>query len=402
MKIPERKSILLSALALLAITGLYWGWPTHAVSGNGAGIAPPDKIKQAAATSSTDRHIDLSDTQVKLIKVAFVDEHNFVLTRNAVGNIAFNDDKSVPVYSTYPGKIAEIFTDVGRDVKKGEPLYAVDSPDLLQAESTLISAAGVRELTTRALERAQQLFGVQGISQKDLQQAVSDQQSAEGAYKAARDAVRIFGKSEAQIDSIIASRHVDATLLVRSPISGRVVARNAAPGALTQPGTAPAPFTVADISVMWMLANVPESDVPVLRLGQAVKVSLMAYPGRVFLGKITNIGAAVDTNTHRVLVRSEIQDTKHELRSGMLANFEIQASEASRSPAVLSDGVVREGDGTMTVWSTTDRHRFFKRTVTVGLQQDGLYQILSGVMPGEMVASEGAIFLSHAYETETR
>ncbi|MDE2258946.1 MAG: efflux RND transporter periplasmic adaptor subunit, partial [Betaproteobacteria bacterium] len=153
---------------------------------------------------------------------------------------------------------------------------------------------------------------------------------------------------------------------------------------------------------MWMLANVPESDVPVLRLGQAVEVRLMAYPDRVFQGKITNIGAAVDSDTHRVLVRSEIQDTKHELRSGMLANFVIQASEASRSPAVLYDGVVREGDGTMTVWSTTDHHRFFKRTVTIGLQQDGHYQILTGVMPGEMVASEGAIFLSHAYETETR
>ncbi|MDE2259001.1 MAG: efflux RND transporter periplasmic adaptor subunit, partial [Betaproteobacteria bacterium] len=257
MKTPERKSILLFALAVLTLTGLYWGWPTHAVSGNDARVAPPEMIKQATSASATDRHIDLSDTQVKLIKVVFVDEHDFVLTRNAVGNIAFNDDKSVQVFSTYPGKITEILTDVGRDVKKGQPLYAVDSPDLLQAESTLISAAGVRELTTHALERAQQLFGIQGISQKDLQQAVSDQQSAEGAYKAARDAVRIFGKTEAQIDALIASRHVDATLLVRSPISGRVVARNAAPGALTQPGTAPAPFTVADISMMWMLANVP-------------------------------------------------------------------------------------------------------------------------------------------------
>ncbi len=402
MKMPERKAILWSAFAVVAMTGLYWGWPTHAVSGNDAETSNSGMIKQTAGASATDRHIDLSDTQIKLIKVGPVEERIFVPKRDAVGSIAFNDDKSVQVFSTYPGKITEIFTDVGRDVEKGQPLYAVDSPDLLQAESTLISAASVRELTTRALERARQLFDVQGISQKDLQQAISDQQSAEGAYKAARDAVRIFGKTEAQIDILIANRHVDATLLVRSPISGKVVTRNAAPGVLTQPGTAPAPFTVTDISVMWMLANVPESDVPVLRLGQTVEVRLMAYPDRLFQGKITNIGATVDPNTHRALVRSEVGDAKHELRSGMLANFVIRAGETKRSPAVTLDGIVREGDGTMTTWVTTDRHRFFKRTVTIGLQQDGYYQILMGVMPGEMVATEGAIFLSHAYETETR
>ena len=394
MKTPKQKLVLLSAVTLFAALASYWVWPTHAITVN--------DTNAASSASTTDQHIDLSDTQVKLIKVAIVEERSFVPKQDAMGSIAFNDDKSAQVFPTYAGKITEVFSDVGRDVEKGQPLYAVDSPDLLQAESTLISAASVRELTTRALDRARQLFEVQGISQKDLQQAVSDQQSAEGAYKAARDAVRIFGKSESQIDALIANRHIDASLLVRSPISGRVVSRNAAPGTLTQPGTAPAPFTVADISRLWMLANVPESDVPMLRTGQPVEVRLMAYPDRLFQGKITNIGAAVDPGTHRVLVRSEVQDAKHELRPGMLANFVIQAGEAKRSPAVPLDGIVREGDGTMTAWVTTDRHRFFKRTVTLGLQQDGAYQILTGLMPGEIVASEGAIFLSHAYETETR
>ena len=394
MKTPKQKLVLLSAVTLFAALASYWVWPTHAITVN--------NTNTASSASTTDQHIDLSDTQVKLIQVGVVEERNFVPKQDAMGSIAFNDDKSVQVFPTYAGKITEVFSDVGRDVEKGQPLYAVDSPDLLQAESTLISAASVRELTTRALDRARQLFEVQGISQKDLQQAISDQQSAEGAYKAARDAVRIFGKSESQIDALIANRHIDASLLVRSPISGRVVSRNAAPGTLTQPGTAPAPFTVADISLLWMLANVPESNVPMLRAGQSVEVRLMAYPDRLFQGKITNIGAAVDPGTHRVLVRSEVQDAKHELRPGMLANFVIQAGEAKRSPAVPLDGIVREGDGTMTAWVTTDRRRFFKRTVTLGLQQDGAYQILTGLMPGEIVASEGAIFLSHAYETETR
>lgn len=380
--------------ALLLAVGLYGGWPLLAGSGNGTADKPAPPAVQEG-------HLDLTDSQVGQIRVQTVEMRDFTPKQDAVGNIAFNDDRTVPVFPTYPGKITEISTDVGQDVKKGDPLFAVDSPDLLQAESTLIAAAGVRDLTARALERAQQLFAVEGIAKKDLQQAVSDQQSAEGAYQAARDAVRIFGKPEAQIDRIIAERRVDAALWVHSPISGRITARSAAPGVLAQPGTLPAPFTVADISLMWMVANVPETDLPALRLGQPVEVTLMAYPGQVFSGKITLIGASVDPNTHRALVRSEIRDPKHVLRPGMLANFVIYAGAVQHSPAVPVDSVVRENDGSMTVWVTENRHRFFKRTVTLGLQQDGWNQIVQGLQPKEMIATEGAVFLSHAYDTET-
>ena len=95
-----------------------------------------------------------------------------------------------------------------------------------------------------------------------------------------------------------------------------------------QPGNAPAPYTVADIDTMWMLANVAETDSPAFRVGQQVKVTVTAFPGRVFDGKITTIGATVDPNTRRVLVRSEISDPQHELRSGMFANFVISVGAA--------------------------------------------------------------------------
>lgn len=398
MKTPYRKAAWAGSVAVLAAAGLYLSLPMRAfpesqAPGNGH-AARPKTVEQA--------FIDLPGTADGQIKVAVVGVAEFAASSDAVGSIAFNDDKTVPVFPSYQGKISGIFTDVGQDVQQGQPLYAIDSPDLLQAESTLIAAAGVRDLTARALERAQQLYGVQGIAEKDLQQAISDQQGAEGAYKAARDAVRIFGKTDAQIDQVILQRHVDATLLVRSPIAGRVVGRSAAPGVLAQPGTPPAPFTVADISTVWMMANVSESDAPALHLGQPVQISLMAYPGRLFQGRVTNIGATVDPNTHRVAVRSEIRDAKHELRPGMLANFMIQTGKPSPSPAVSPDSIVREGDGTMTVWVTQDGHRFFRRTVSLGLQQDRKYQILSGIQPGETVATDGAIYLSHAYDAGTR
>jgi len=214
--------------------------------------------------------------------------------------------------------------------------------------------------------------------------------------RAARDAVRIFGKTDAEIDKIVAERMADPTLVVPSPISGRVTTRNAAPGLLVQPGNAPSPFTVADVSTMWMLANVAESDSPSFRVGQDVRVTVMAYPGREFSGRISTIGSTVDPTTHRVLVRSEIDDPDHELRSGMFANFLIRTGEPMRSIAVPYDGVVREGDGTMTVWVTADRRRFTQRPVKVGLLRDGYYQILEGLQPGELLATEGALFLSNA------
>jgi cobalt-zinc-cadmium efflux system membrane fusion protein len=319
-----------------------------------------------------------------------------------VGSIDFNEDMLTQVFTPYQGKIVGLFAKIGDEVQKGQTLFTIDSPDLLAADSNLIAAAGVLQLTTRNLTRLRSLYESRAVSQKDLEQAVSDQQTAEGALRAARDAVRIFGKADAEVDKIVAERMADPTLVVPSPITGRITARNAAPGLLVQPGNVPAPFTVADNSTMWMLANVAESDSPAFSLGQEVKVSVMAYPGRVFEGRITTIASTVDPTTHRVLVRSEIDDPKHELRSGMFANFVIRTGDPVRSVAVPLDGVVREGDGTMTVWITADRRRFTKRTVKTGLQQAGYYQILDGLQPGELVATEGALFLSNALTIAAR
>jgi cobalt-zinc-cadmium efflux system membrane fusion protein len=299
------------------------------------------------------------------------------------------------VFTPYAGRIIALFAEVGNDVKKGQTLFTIDSPDLLQAESTLIAAAGVLGLDTKNLQRLRDLYTSRAVSEHDVEQAASDQQTAEGNLRAARDSVRLFGKTEADIDSIVAKRSADSTLVVASPIDGRITARNAAPGLFVQPGNAPAPYTVADINTMWMVANVAEDDSPAFQVGQQVQVKIDAFPGRVFEGRITTIGATVDPNTRRVLVRSQVEDPKHELRSGMFANFVISVGDPTRSPAIPVDGVVREGDGTMTAWVTADRRRFTQRIVTIGREHDGYRQILSGVRVGELAATEGAIFLSN-------
>jgi len=412
----DKKSVLVGAALATAVLIVAFGIYLVAFSGGPSrdGPAPSTPNGQGAKGSSVKTppgapgdflaalSVELSAQEFQKFKVEPAREHDFKIQREAVGNTDFNREMSVDVFAPFPGKIITLFAKAGDDVQKGAMLFTIDSPDLVQAESTLISAAGTLSFTTRALERAKQLYEVQGVAQKDVDQAITEQQAAEGALRAARDAARIFGKTDAEMDRIVAERKVDSVLAVHSPITGRVTARNAAPGLFVQPGNAPAPYTVSDISTLWMLANVAETDFPVLHLGQEVAVDVKAYPGRLFHGKIVNIGASVDPNTRRLLVRSEVRDPKHELRPGMFATFLIHTGRAMRSTAVPFSGVVREGAGTMTVWVTTDRKRLVRRTVKVGLQQDGLHQILEGLKPGELVATDGALFLNNALTAASR
>jgi len=250
--------------------------------------------------------------------------------------------------------------------------------------------------TDSALARAKKLYADKAIDQNDYETAVANQQSAEGALRAARNAVAIFGRTPGEIDRIVAARAVDRALIVKSPIAGRITARRAAPGLLVQPGNTPAPYSVADESTMWMLADVSESDTVDIKVGEPVTASIPALPGRVFAGKVTAVGASIDPNSRRLTVRSEIKNPRHELRAGMFATFFIQTGDSVRSPGVPLAGVVREGDGTMSVWVVGgDPHVFTHRSVKIGLQQDGYDQILEGVSAGDSVAVDGAIFLSN-------
>jgi len=367
--------------------------------GQSANTNPPRGNSSATTSSPSDLAVDLSPSQLNAIKIEPVGSYEFPVEKETVGTISFADDLTVDVFPAYQGTILKAFVELGTQVQKDEPLYSIKSPDLIQAESTLIGAAATFELTTKELARAKDLYTTNvAVPQKELEQAISDQQTADGALKAARDAVRVFGKTDDEIDQMIASRKIDPALVVRSPISGRVTSFNAPPGLLVQPGSGTAPYTVANVSVKWMLANVIESDIPLFHLGQPVQVKVMAYADRVFKGKVSKIYAAVDPNTHRVTIRSEIADPKDELRPGMLANFIIRVDGPVEATAMAANGVVREPDGTMVAWVTTDRRHFVQRVVRTGLRQDGRAQILEGVQRGELVVSDGAVFLSNMLE----
>ena len=197
---------LIVIVAAIASVGKNQPSPSSVEQSNEPGLAT---VKNTPAEPES---LDLSEKQHVSIKIERVCEHTFPVEKRAVGSIDFNEDLSAQVFTPYQGKIIALFAKMGDEVRKGQTLFTIDSPDLLQAESTLIASAGVLELTVKNLERQRNLYKQNAAAQRDYEQAISDHQTAEGALKAARDAVRIFGKTDAEIDKMVADRKIDFLL----------------------------------------------------------------------------------------------------------------------------------------------------------------------------------------------
>ena len=394
-RIHQRLTALLRAAAALIATALVAAVAWLALHGTTGRAAETAAARLAAAAAPAVDTVELKPSQLQAIKVAPIGEHEFVYRKQAVGLIDFNQDMNVQVFTPYQGRIVQTYADLGDQVRKGQVLFTIESADFIAAESNLVGAAATLAQTTSALQRASKLYAAHGIDQNDYETAVANQQTAEGALKAARNALAIFGRTAAEIDHIVAKRQIEPALTVKSPISGRVTARNAAPGLLEQPGIAPAPYSVADLRTKWMVANIVESDSPLYRLGQPVQASVLAYPGRVFEGRISRLGRSLDPNTHRIVVRCEIADPHDELIPGMLANFAIRVQDPITSLAIPLNGVVRNGDGSFAAWVTTDRRRFTQRLVRLGEPLDGQYPVLAGLKRGELAVTDGAVFVSN-------
>lgn len=288
-------------------------------------------LRSVAETSpDTEATVELSADQVETIKIEQVGTYMFPNEKEEVGTISFEE-----------------------------------APNIVQDESALIGAAATFVLTSKELARARDLYASSGaVAQREMEQAVSDQQTAAAALKAARETVQADGKTDAEIDQMVAAGKID----------------------LTQ---------AADTATKWVVANVPESDLPLFRVGQTVRVTVMAYPDRVFEGSISKIYATVDPNTHRVAIRCKVTDNDDELRAGMLANFVIRYHDPLEATAIPENGVVREGDGTLSAWVTTDRRHFSQRKVKIGMLRDGRYEVIEGLQRGELAVTDGAVFLSN-------
>jgi len=363
--------------------------------GLGACGSSPDADKVpvvVASATSGPPTVELTSEQLKMISVGTVEERDFAPTTSAPGYIDFDQNSTVAVFSPYQGKIAQAFVQLGDSVAKGQPLFTVESPDLMTASSALLSAEATETANRKALDRANKLHGTQGISDQNVEVAVSAEAQSNAALQAAREALVVFGKSP---EAVLSSHKVDPLLVVRSPIAGRITARNAQPGLLVQPGTATAPFTVSENSHLWMVATAAETDSAKFHVGQTVDVTVPALPGVTLTGRIETIGAQVDPATHTVQLRSTVNDPQHLLRANMLATFAVHTGASVRALALPADGVVREGDGSMTTWVTTDGKHFTQRVIHIGLMRDGYDQIIDGLRAGERTVTKGAVFIDN-------
>lgn len=352
----------------------------------------------ATAPAEDPQKVTVDAEQAKQVHVTTTIERDFAPRVEATGRVDFDQDRLAQVTSPYAGRVRDVFVRAGASVTQGQPLFSVDSPDLTQAEGALVGAAGAREQTHVALQRAKGMAAVQANAPRDLEQAVADEQSAEGNYQAARRTLHLFGKNDAEIDQIAAGRKVDGVLRIDSPIAGVVSQRNVAPGDLLQPGTG-VPFTIGVRDSLWLVADVPENDAVQVRVGQPMTATVA---GRPIDATVSYVADSSDANTHRVTVRAVLDKRPEGIRAQMLAAIAIRTAAPERHIAVPEDAVVRESDGGMVVFTTDDGLTFTRRPVHVGEPRDGYYPVLSGLPGHGRIAAEGALFLSNALALRAR
>jgi membrane fusion protein, heavy metal efflux system len=376
----------------------------------GAALLPQPGLAQQSQKSGDT--VQVKPDQTHQLAIVAVKLHPFRSMKQAIGQIAFNEDNSTVVLTPFSGRVTRLIAKTGDVVKRGDPLFEIDSPEVVQAQTDLIAAVhGVDKarsqlaLTKRVLDRQTGLLADRATSQRELDQArndhaaaESDFKTAEGTLQAARNRLRvIIGRDEAEVGRVERERAVNPLIAVHAPIEGTVIARKVGPGQYVRSDAGEALYGISNLSTMWLKANVPENDIPLVRVGQEIEVRVNALSDRTFKARIIAIGAASDAATRRVTVRSEIPNPDGALKAEMFATFKIATGDAEPAPAVPADAVIWEGDQAV-VWVERDELVFQRRKVKAGVEQNGLVQIRDGLRPGERVVARGAIFVDNEWK----
>jgi cobalt-zinc-cadmium efflux system membrane fusion protein len=391
--------------------GLLIGLFTGMLLGKGMATASPlvDTAKPSAApVAATDQEdtTTLSIEQVHALSLGTVMDREFRPEKQTVGKIANDDDLTTPVFSLVGGHAVKLSAKPGDVVTPGSALAEIDSPDVFQAATTLMSTIPALNKARLALEqlkriaaRQQRLYDLHAIALKDLEQAQSDVRSAETDQRAAevtletaRGQLRIFGKSDAEITAIEQGATPSRIAVVHSPIAGTVVSRKIGTGQVVRPDNSDPMFTVADLSTVWMTADLYETDARWISIGQKVEVHVMAYPDEVYPAVISYINPFVDPNTHRITVRCTVDNKEGKLKPEMFATFRVFSAKTVVAPSVPGTAIVHVGSSTY-VWTVHDENRFTKRKVECSLEQDGYAQITHGLKTGDHIVLQGGIFL---------
>jgi membrane fusion protein, heavy metal efflux system len=299
-------------------------------------------------------------------------------------------------------------------------LFGIQATELAQAQNDLITAvAGLRtakaqlNLATTSEKRQHDLYIAQGAALKDWQQAQVDLATAQGgmnsaaiALAAVRNRLRIFGKSDQDIDRLETTADilgVNSETLVTAPIAGTVVQRQVGLGqnivSASSGGSSPV-FMVGDLSKVWLVGNAREEDAASLHAGDIVEVRVLAFPDRVFKARLTYIASSIDPNTHRLAVRAEVENAGGELKPEMFASFRIITGEDDIAPSVPESAIVYEGESAH-VWLANEKSKTLEiRPIKIGRNRHGVVETLEGLKIGDQIVTSGSVFIDRAVNGE--
>jgi cobalt-zinc-cadmium efflux system membrane fusion protein len=226
----------------------------------------------------------------------------------------------------------------------------------------------------------------------NLDAAENDLRSAEVALEAARNRLRILGKTDQEIAEFQEKGTIDPTTPIYAPIGGTIVQRKVGPGQYVGSGASDPVFIIGDLATVWLVAFVRETDAPLVHVGQPLAFTVLAYPDRVFPATISYEAAMLDPTSRRLLVRATIDNSAGLLKPEMFASVKIMTGESDTEIAVPRDAIIFEGDAAR-VWVVRDDKGIELRPIKVGLTNGNLVEVLGGLAPSDRVVTRGSLFI---------
>jgi cobalt-zinc-cadmium efflux system membrane fusion protein len=345
----------------------------------GESAPPPAKVIQVADMNL----ITIDNNDVSKFPLATAGQIEAPVELKVTGTVSPDVSREIPVISLANGRVVDIKARLNDNVKKGQLLFSVQSPDITNAFDTYLKAVNDEQLANKAYIRAEDLFKHGAVSQAMLEQAEDAEKNAKADLVAAEEQLKIFG---------IDKNHPSSVVNVYAPSSGVIIAQNitnAAAAGVTLSGSATA-FTVADLSSVWILCDVYENDIPKLQLGQEATIRLDAYPDRQLTGHISDIGPVLDPSLRTAKVRIEVANPGI-LRLGMFVTATFSSIKKAIYTVVPADAVLHLHDRDW-VYVPAGGNQFKRTEVHAGNMLEGnRQQILSGLQPGGQVVTNALL-----------
>jgi membrane fusion protein, heavy metal efflux system len=346
----------------------------------------------AQTTATTPGNVTLTPDQRKSIHIYTVAQSQFRKTVDATGTVDFDNDQATSVLAPFSGPVTRLLASVGQRVNKGEPLAEVDSPDFAAAVSAYVKAIASARNLRRLADADKDLVQHDGVSAREQEQAQTDAANADADRDAARQALVSLDVDPRLIGDIEAGRAASRVRgVIRAPISGTVAEKLITPGQLLQAGTTPC-FTVADLSRVWVMAQISASDLALVRVGDTAQVET-GIASTQLGGTVANISALVDPDTRAVIARVDVDNPGQLLKKQMYVHVRIQSRQPSSGLLVPVSAILRDDENLPFVYVVQSDGGFARRQVTLGPRTGDQVVIPKGLESGDRIVDDGALFL---------